>query len=55
MEFQNDGVVPDPRQIKNPIGWDFWISLALCPGLYHGFFIRPLAIATLICGFSESC
>lgn len=23
MEFENDGVVTDPQQIKNPIDWDF--------------------------------
>lgn len=55
MEFQNDGVGPDPQQIKNPIDWDLRISTALCPDLCHIFFIRLLVIATLVCGFSASC
>lgn len=54
MEFQNDGVVPDPQQIENPIDWDFRISAALCPGLCHRFFIRLLAIVTAGYGFSAS-
>lgn len=54
MEFQNDGVVPDPQQIKNPIDWDFRISAAPCPGLCHRFLIRLPAIVTLVYGFSAS-
>lgn len=54
MGFRNDGVVPDPQQIKNPIDWDFRILVALCPGLCHRFFIRLLAIVTLVYGFSVS-
>lgn len=44
-----------PNKTKNPIDWDFRISMALCPSLCHRFFIRPLAIVTSVRGFSVSC
>lgn len=56
MEFQNDGVVPDPQQIKksNTLGF-FGFSVDLCLGLCHRFVIRLLANVNLVHGFSASC
>lgn len=55
MEFQNDEAVADPQQITNPIDRDFRISAALCSGLCHRFFIRLVAIVTLVHGLRASC